>query len=128
MKIIKVNKEQIDAILPDGIKSSDLISENAKTLLAGLLTYFNAYNLVAKSKGCLACPNVVLSKSTGITGVNLKSARDELIAMDLISVYVDEQYGVNTYTMHWQNLVKPLKRKTFEEMFKEFIGKEVNHD
>lgn len=127
MNPIKICEKRMNEILPQSIKDTDVISENAKKTLATILNYFATLK-VAKETGFLACPNSVLREAVGIRNNDLMTSVQELIECDLITREVGRKRvagGKRTasiYRVKWQNLMKPIKKKnTFETLFAEFL-------
>lgn len=127
MNPIRISEKRMNEILPQSIKDTDVISENAKKTLATIMNYFATLN-VAKETGFLACPNSVLREAVGIRNNDLMTSVQELIECDLITREVGRKRvagGKRTasiYRVIWQNLMKPIKKKnTFETLFAEFL-------
>lgn len=127
MKAIKMTEERQNKILPNNIKETDVLSNNAKKTLATIMNYFAILDIAKYSK-YLVCPNSVLRKAVGIRNNDLIIAVQELIDCDLIERQVGhkrvegEKATASVYKVIWENLTKPIKKKnTFEELFSEFL-------
>lgn len=128
MEIIKITKERMEQILPSNIKETDVLSDNAKKVLATIMNYFLVLDK-PKELGYVFLTNVMLRTSAGIKQNNMMNALQELIDSDLIYRKAGkkrtegEQSVASRYIVRWNNLTKPLKKnaKTFEELFKDFI-------
>lgn len=128
MDIIKISDERMEQILPSNIKETDVLSDNAKKVLATIMNYFLVLDK-PKELGYVFLTNVMLRTSAGIKQNNMMNALQELIDSDLIYRKAGkkrtegEQSVASRYIVRWNNLTKPLKKnaKTFEELFKDFI-------
>lgn len=126
MKAIVITDERIDYILPQNIKESDVISENAKKVLATIMNYYLVLDKV-KQQGYVHLSNQLLRQSVKIKQNDMMTAIQELIDYDLIErevgkIWTEGQpHMASKYTVKWNNLQKPLKKKTFEELFQDFL-------
>lgn len=126
MKPIKITDERMAEVLPSEIKNTDVLSNNAKKTLAAIMNYYLLLEEVKKN-GYVYLSNELLRLSVGIRKNDVLSAVQELIECDLIERQAGrrrtqcERAMASTYRVKWQNLVKPLKKKTFEELFSEFL-------
>lgn len=132
MKAIRITEERQNEILPQNIKETDVLSDNAKKTLATIMNYFVVLD-IAKTSGYLVCPNTVLREAVGIRNNELLNAVQELIECDLIERQVGhkrvegEKAMASIYVVKWSNLTKPIKKKnTFEELFSEFLKSSGN--
>lgn len=132
MKAIRITEERQNEILPQNIKETDVLSDNAKKTLATIMNYFVILD-IAKSSNYLVCPNSVLREAVGIRNNELLNAVQELIECDLIERQVGhkrvegEKATASIYVVKWSNLTKPIKKKnTFEELFSEFLKSSGN--
>lgn len=132
MKAISITEERQNEILPQNIKETDVLSDNAKKTLATIMNYFVILD-IAKTSGYLVCPNSVLREAVGIRNNDLINAVQELVECDLIERQVGhkrvegEKATASIYVVKWPNLVKPIKKKnTFEELFSEFLKSSGN--
>ena len=83
MKAIVITDERIDYILPQNIKESDVISENAKKVLATIMNYYLVLDKV-KQQGYVHLSNQLLRQSVKIKQNDMMTAIQELIDYDLI--------------------------------------------
>ena len=126
MKAIRISEERQNQILPQNIKDTDVLSDNAKKTLATIMNYYLLLEEV-KNNGYVFLNNETLRQSVGIRKNNVLSAVQELIECDLISREVGkrrtegEPSTASVYRVMWQNLTKPLRKNTFEELFSEFL-------
>ena len=127
MKAIRITEERQNQILPQNIKETDVLSDNAKKTLATIMNYYVVLEIVKTSK-FLVCPNTVLREAVGIRKNDLLSAVQELIECGLIIREIGkrrtegEKGTASVYRVIWENLTKPIKKKeTFEELFSEFL-------
>ena len=127
MKSIRINEERQNQILPNNIKDSDVLSDNAKKVLATIMNYFLVLE-DAKTNGYVYLNNTTLRQSVGIRMNDLLTSLQELIETDLIVREVGrrriegEKSFASVYKVNWENLTKPIKKKsTFEELFSSFL-------
>lgn len=127
MKVIRLTDERYNTLLPNHIKDSDVISLEAKKILASLLNYYIILDIV-KNTGFLIIPNGVLRESAGIGNDNFLTSIQELIECDLIKRECGrrrrkgEKSTASSYTVLFENLKKPLhKKQSFEELFADFF-------
>ena len=126
MKSIRITDEEVKAILPSNIRETDVISEDAKKVLASILNYYKCLDIVRES-GYLVCPNTALRNSAGIKYNNMIKAIQELIDYDLIEREAGkrwssgEKHTASKYTIRWDNITKKLEKKSFEDLFSDFL-------
>lgn len=127
MKSIRINEERQNQILPNNIKDSDVLSDNAKKVLATIMNYFLVLE-DAKTNGYVYLNNPTLRQSVGIRMNDLLTSLQELIETDLIVREVGrrriegEKSFASVYKVNWENLTKQIKKKsTFEELFSGFL-------
>lgn len=126
MKAIRISEERQNQILPQNIKDTDVLSDNAKKTLATIMNYYLLLEEV-RNNGYVFLNNKTLSLSVGVRNSSMLSAVLELIEHNLITREVGrrrtegEPSTASVYRVIWQNLTKPLKRNTFEELFSEFL-------
>ena len=126
MERIKLTDAEYNMLLPDNIKNSDVISANAKKLLATILNYYRL-NPIVKETGYLVCSNAVMRQSVGIKYNDMLKARDELVCYELISLKVGKKWKAGQdkvatqYYVRWDNIKKELKRKDFDELFSTYL-------
>lgn len=126
MKAIRISEERQNQILPQNIKDTDVLSDNAKKTLATIMNYYLLLEEV-KNNGYVYLNNKTLGLSVGLRNSNMLSAVLELIEHNLITREVGkrrtegEPSTASVYRVMWQNLTKPLRKNTFEELFSEFL-------
>lgn len=126
MKAIRISEERVEQILPQNIKDTDVLSDNAKKTLATIMNYYLLLEEV-KNNGYVYLNNKTLGLSVGLRNSNMLSAVLELIEHNLITREVGkrrtegEPSTASVYRVMWQNLTKPLRKNTFEELFSEFL-------
>lgn len=132
MKAISITEERQNQILPQNIKETDVLSDNAKKTLATIMNYYLVLEEV-KANGYVFLNNDTLRQSVGIRKNDMLSAVQELIESELIERQVGkrrtegEKATASVYKVIWQNLTKPIKKKnTFEELFSEFLKSSEN--
>lgn len=126
MKAIRISEERQNQILPQNIKDTDVLSDNAKKTLATIMNYYLLLEEV-KNNGYVYLNNKTLGLSVGLRNSSMLSAVLELIEHNLITREVGkrrtegEPSTASVYRVMWQNLTKPLRKNTFEELFSEFL-------
>lgn len=126
MKAIVLTEDRMYDILPQNIKETDVISVNAKRVLASIMNYYLVLDKV-KAQGYVNLSNQLLRNSAHIKQNDMMTAIQELIEYDLIEREVGkvwaegQQHIASKYTVLWNNLQKPLKKKTFEDLFSQFL-------
>lgn len=127
MKAIKLTEERINEILPDNVKSSTVVSENAKRVLAALL---NHYSITPKAvESCsLVIDNVTLRESSDIEMDSMLPAIQELIELSLITRVrgkrrvKGEKSIASEYRFNIENInTNPIVRPTPEELLMRFF-------
>lgn len=114
MEIIKITKERMEQILPSNIKETDVLSDNAKKVLATIINYYLLKEKVKTSK-FLAINNEDLRKSANIGKAYLMTAINELTDCNLINRKVGlkwkegEEKRASEYRLIVENLKKPIK-------------------
>lgn len=151
MEIIKITRKRMGEILPKHIKDSDVLSKEAKKILACLVNY-ELLHPIAKKCGYVIMPYSILALATKIDEKKLSRFTDELVGFNLIrkerssrsastaTVYYvlyenfdndfvkvpDAKRVQNAIESHKKNLIGRLSSQS--EMFREFmkITKEVD--
>ena len=124
--IINVSKEMIEHILPSNIKESDAISNESKKVLATIMNYFLVLSQQAK-EGYIYLTNSKLRKSLNMSQTNMMNALQELQVLNLIKREAGkkreqgQKAQASRYTVLWNNLNKPLKKSSFEDLFSQFL-------
>ena len=83
MKAIVITEERMNEVLPQNIKDTDVISVDAKKVLAAILNYYSILNIVQTTR-YLICSNSVLRACVQMKKNNMLSAVQELIECGLI--------------------------------------------
>ena len=126
MKPIVITEERMNYILPQNIKDTDVISTNAKKVLATIMNYHLVLDKV-KTQGYVNLSNQLLRQSSRIKQNDMMSAIQELTDYNLIErevgkVWTEGQPHIaSKYTVIWNNLQQPLKKKSFEDLFSQFL-------
>ena len=126
MKPIMITEERMNYILPQNIKDTDVISTNAKKVLATIMNYHLVLDKV-KTQGYVNLSNQLLRQSSRIKQNDMMSAIQELTDYNLIErevgkVWTEGQPHIaSKYTVIWNNLQQPLKKKSFEDLFSQFL-------
>lgn len=124
---MKITKERVEQILPQNIKETALLSNNAKNVLAMMMHSL----LVAKGaqdSGVLVISNNRLRALLEMNRDYMLNAIRELEEFELITRIVGktrtegEPSTASEYHFNWDNIYnKPLKKKTSEELFNKFF-------
>ena len=124
---MKITKERVEQILPQNIKETALLSDNAKNVLAMMMHSL----LVAKGaqdSGVLVISNNRLRALLEMNRDYMLNAIRELEEFELITRIVGktrtegEPSTASEYHFNWDNIYnKPLKKKTSEELFNKFF-------
>lgn len=124
--IMKISKERVEQILPQNIKDSTLLTENAKNVLAALM-HCLLVSKGAEESGFLIKGNKELRELLQMNRDYMMDALRELEEYDLIKRVQGktrkqgEKAQASEYHFNWDNIFdKPLKRKTSEELFQKF--------
>lgn len=124
--IMKISKERVEQILPQNIKDSTLLTENAKNVLAALM-HCLLVSKGAEESGFLIKGNKELRELLQMNRDYMMDALRELEEYDLIKRVQGktrkqgEKAQASEYHFNWDNIFdKPLKRKTSEELFQRF--------
>lgn len=127
MEVIKISKKRIEQLLPDNIKQSDVISNDAKKVLAVLINYFVTLD-VAKKEGYVVLPNSIFLSAVEFKKNNhrLLTALQELIETNLIKRERGEKWKAGNkakaskYFINFENLEKPLELPDLKGLLKDF--------
>lgn len=124
---MKITKERVEQILPQNIKETTLLSDNAKNVLAMMMHSL----LVAKGaqdSGVLVISNNKLRALLEMNRDYMLNAIRELEEYELVTRIVGktrtegEPSTASEYHFNWDNIYnKPLKKKTSEELFSKFF-------
>ena len=130
MNVIKISDERINAILPKHINDCDVLTKNDKKVLAAILHYFLVLDK-AKVNKYVILTNEDLRKTVGIRKADVLSSVQKLIELNLIirecgkTWTQGEKPKASKYYIIWDNLKKPVKKPTFEDLFSSFLSSET---
>lgn len=126
-KLEKVSQERVNYCLPENIKESTELSENAKHVLGTLIDSI-LKTKDAQDSGILIISNDRLRMLSGIKKNHMLDALRELGEFDLIkripgkTRQAGESSQATTYHFNWDNICnKPLKRKTIEDLLLKYM-------
>ncbi len=124
---MKISKERVEQILPQNIKETTLLSNNAKNVLA-MLMHSLTVSKGAQDSGVLVISNNKLRALLEMNRDDMLNAIRELEEYELITRIVGksrtegEPSRASEYHFNWDNIFnKPLKKKTSEELFSKFF-------
>jgi len=126
METISVNEKRMEQVLPTNIKESDLVTKNAKKVLATIINYYFVLD-EPKRLGYLYMNNETLRESCQIKKKSMLEAVQELIELGLIRRERGEKWTkgkkptASRYYVNWNDLKKPIQKKTFEDLFDNFM-------
>jgi hypothetical protein len=128
MKTITIDEARYNQLLPQNVKDtpSDVMSDKAKKTLAVLMNY-QLVNARAKESCFVAISNKTLAQSVGGRETEVMKAVQELIELDLVQKTVGksrtegEKAMASEYRINFQNLLRPIQKKSFEELFSAFF-------
>lgn len=115
----KTKFEEMMDRLPSNIKESKVLRFQSKKVLAALLELY--LHSKARETRLVIVGNRQLRRLSGIKSNDLTSALNQLEDYNLIARKVGKKGkdGVaSEYIIHFKNLIKPLKEKTFEDLFR----------
>lgn len=104
--------------LPSNIKETEVLRFQSKKVLAALLDMY--LHSKAKETKVVISNNFQLRKLSGIKQNDLLTSLKQLEDYDLITRKVGKkgiEHIASEYKIHFNNLKKPLKEKTFEDLF-----------
>ncbi|MBP5421172.1 MAG: hypothetical protein J6Y78_01890 [Paludibacteraceae bacterium] len=117
-----MEKEKLLEQLPENIANSVELSDDSKRVLGALLYWL--LNSKAYETGVLFISNAKLRSIAGMKQNYMLDAISELKEFGLIDRKVGGERGcASEYTIYWDNLKKPLKKKSFEDKFSKFFDK-----
>jgi len=126
MKAIVISEERMNQILPKNIKESDVLNKNEKKVLAVIMNYYAILDN-AKRDRYVILSNDKLRAAAGINKNVVLDTVQSLIEYKLIQRErgkrraKGEKAEASKYYIIWENLNKPLKKLTFEDIFSEFL-------
>jgi hypothetical protein len=115
---MKISEKRMGELLPPNIKDADnkIISLASKKVIAALLDWY-LYSKAKETK-VIIISNKLLCAIGGVGHSTLQNCIRELQDLDLIETKRGETNGeASHYIIKFQNLQKPLKKKTFEQLF-----------
>lgn len=119
----KTKFEEMMDRLPSNIKETEVLRFQSKKVLAALLELY-LHSSGAKETKLVIASNSLLRKISGVKSNDLLSSLNQLEDYSLITRKVgkSERGVASEYAIHFKNLIKPLKEKSFEELFMDEIG------
>lgn len=115
---MKISEKRMEEILPQNIKDSELLSLASKKVLAALLDWY--LNSEAKTTKVVIISNKVLCSIASVGGTSLQESLRELNDFNLVTRTIGTKLGdASKYYINFKNLVKPLQKQTFENLFSE---------
>lgn len=129
MKTIVLTEERLRQVLPDNILESEIISNDGKKVLAALINYYFVLDKVVEN-GYLFITNDDLRNTIQIRKSNMLLAINELIEFGLIERQVGqsrrkgEKATASRYIVLFENLDKPLKKKSYNDLYSSFLNKQ----
>lgn len=118
---MKITEQRMEELLPQSVKDSDL-SLGTKKVLTALLDWY--LNSKAKDTGIITISNKKLCGIAGVGGDSLQEAFRDMDECQLCSRKAGKGIGTaSEYILNFEALSKPIKRKSFEELF----AKELNN-
>lgn len=116
-KYVRIEEKQLFAYLPETVIESDLSIEAKKTLGALLYWKLNSKALQTKT---ICISNALLRGIAGIKQDSMFKAFAELKAYGLLERRVGTTIGdASEYKVNFKALQKPIKKLTFEDMFRD---------
>ena len=122
--IEKMSEKELGMFLPKQMKETDVLSTEAKKVLAVLIEGF-VVTKKAKECGFLVASNARIKTRAGISGSGLMKAIRELELYNLIERHQGskwkkgEERKASEYIVNWDNIRKELKEKTCEDLIEE---------
>lgn len=122
--IEKMSEKELGMFLPLQMKETDVLSTEAKKVLAVLIEGF-VVTKKAKECGFLVASNARIKTRAGISGSGLMKAIRELELYNLIERHQGskwkkgEERKASEYIVNWDNIRKELKEKTCEDLIEE---------
>ena len=113
---MRITEEMMGQLLPQNIIDSEELSLASKKVLAAMLDWYK--NSQANQTHIVIISNKILCAISRVGGNSLQEALRELSSYNLVTRTIGTKLGdASKYIIHFQNLIKPLKKMTFEEMF-----------
>lgn len=112
---MKITEERMNEVLPPNILESELELATKKVLAALCDWYLNS---PAKESGIVIISNKELAAIACIGGTQLQKALRQLQDYNLVDRIIGTGLGnASQYRINFKQMMKPLKRKTFAELF-----------
>lgn len=122
---MNITKEEVDELLPQTVKDTDALSDDAKNVFAVLLNSLRV-SKGAEDTGVLIIPTDRLSRYVGWRFERMMKAIRELEKHELITRIPGkrrtsgEQSTATKFIFNWDVIDKPIVRKTHNELFDRF--------
>ena len=114
-KVVKITEERMNEVLPPNILESELDLATKKVLAALCDWYLNS---PAKESGIVIISNKELVAIACVGGTQLQKALRQLQDYNLVDRIIGTGLGnASQYRIDFKQMMKPLKRKTFAELF-----------
>lgn len=114
-KVVKITEERMNEVLPPNILESELDFATKKVLAALCDWYLNSQ---AKESGIVIINNKELAAIACVGGNPLQKALRQLHEYNLVDRIIGTGLGnASQYRINFKQMMKPLKRKTFAELF-----------
>lgn len=112
---MKITEERMNEVLPPNILESELDLATKKVLAALCDWYLNS---PAKESGIVIISNKELATIACVGGTQLQKALRQLQDYNLVDRVIGTGLGnASQYKINFKQMMKPLKRKTFAELF-----------
>jgi len=112
---MKITEERMNEVLPPNILESELELATKKVLAALCDWYLNS---LAKESGIVIISNKELAAIACVGGTQLQKALRQLQDYNLVDRIIGTGLGnASQYRINFKQMMKPLKRKTFAELF-----------
>lgn len=128
MEAITITKERIKQLLPQSVRESKELSNDAKTVLATLINYYVTLQ-ICRDTGFVAIPNLTLCCAChfGKKGTNVKrmlTAIQELVETKLVKRIRGEKWKndsktASQYYINFDNFNKPIVKPTLDDLLRE---------
>lgn len=119
-----MSEKELGMFLPKQMKETEVLSTEAKKVLAVLVEGF-ALSKKARESGFLIATNETIRSRAGVNGSGLMKGIRELQLYNLIERNKGSRWqkGVekkaSEYIVNWENITKELKQKTYEDLIEE---------
>ena len=125
LTVMNITKEQVEELLPQTVKDTDVLTEDAKNVFAVLLNSL-LVSKGAEDTGVLVMPTDRLKSCIGWGIERIMKAIWELERYELITRIPGkprtsgEKATATKYIFHWEVIDKPIERKTHNDLFAKF--------